>query len=186
MSNGRVGLQRNLHMIHECATYDGTQHRAHTERHPEDSCVHRSLTQRHKSDNDHHAALEDPRRSDARDCSANDKCHRRRSSAAHNTTDLEDQNSSKKDPFRGVELVDAAEDGVATCAGQQVGGSVPANVADGVEGVGECRDGDGDNCAVLSMLVASDSRGAGCSLWSYQGDEEDGHVHADHDCEEPE
>lgn len=104
-------------MIHKRAADNRSQHRAHTERHAEDSCVHRSLAQRHKSDNDHHAALEYARRSDACDRSTDDKCHRRRSSAAHDTANLEDQDSSEEDPFRGVELVDAAEDGVATRAG---------------------------------------------------------------------
>jgi hypothetical protein len=101
----------------------------------------------------------------------------------HRTRHLEDQDSSEECPFRGVELVDAAEDGVATRAGQQVGRSVPADVADRIESVGECRDGDGDNGTVLTMLAASYLRSAGCSLRSYQGNEEDGHVHANHNCE---
>ena len=49
-------------------------------------------------------------------------------------------------------MIDAAKDWVEAGAGEQVGRPVPADVVDGVEGVGHRRDGDGEDGSVLGCV----------------------------------
>lgn len=61
-----------------------------------------------------------------------------RSSPAKRTSEFKYHNRDKKGPFRVVQLIDLAKEWVANGTRKHVRASIPADVFDGVESVGDC------------------------------------------------
>ena len=69
--------------------------------------------------------------------------------AADEGAEFEDGDAGEEHPFGGVEGVDSAVEKLGSAACYHVGTCVPADVVDGVEYIGDLRDGCCDDGAVL-------------------------------------
>ena len=98
---------------------------------------------------DHHAATEDARRPQTGDGSSDNKGSGAWGSVAESRPGLEDHHQKKEDPFCRVQLVDAAGNGVKTGSSQHVGTTIPANIIDGIELVGDFWNGRRNNGSIL-------------------------------------
>ena len=68
---------------------------------------------------------------------------------AESRSDLKDSDGSQKDKFGVVEGVDSAEEKLERTAGKHVGTSVPADITQGVEIVGDLGNGGGKDSTIL-------------------------------------
>ena len=104
---------------------------------------------RDKIHNDDDCPREDARGARPSHGAANDEGDGIGRGAADGGTDFEEADGAEKDPFGVVKGIDSAHDELEGAAGEHVGAGVPADVVEGVEFIGDCRDGGCDDGTVL-------------------------------------
>lgn len=94
-------------------------------------------------------AREDSRRPHARDGSAEDESDGVWCRTTDSGADLEDDDSDDKYPFRREQCIDFAEDELGGAVGDEIDTSVPTDVVEGFEVVGDPWDGGCNDCSIL-------------------------------------
>ena len=110
--------------------------------------INRPFLQWHRIGTDYLRSREDPRRAESSNRSPHDKGHRTRRGAANQRTEFEQGECGEEDPFDIEVAVEFAEEELEGAGGKEVGGTVPTHVVEGLELVGNARDGGGDDGVV--------------------------------------
>ena len=105
---------------------------------------------------------------------ANDEGDGVGSSPADGRANFEDADGAEEDPFGVVKGIGSAGDELEGAAREHVGAGVPADVVEGVEFIGDCRDRGRDDGTVLLHDQPWTGRGAWRGGVTYQGNEEEG------------
>ena len=99
----------------------------------------------HRIGTDYLRSRKDPRRTESSNRSPNDKGHRIWRGAANQGTEFEKGECAEENPFDVEVAVEFAEEKLKGAGGEEVGGTVPTDVVEGLELVGNTRDGRGDD-----------------------------------------
>ena len=110
--------------------------------------VNSPFLQWHRIGTDDLRSREDARRAESSNRSPHDKGHRIRRGAANQGPEFEEEECGEEDPFDVEVAVEFAEEELEGAGGEEVGGTVPTDVVEGLELVGNARDSGGDDGVV--------------------------------------
>lgn len=136
----------------------GTAHkrssnRGNTVHGPNDAHVHGTLAQRHGSVDNQQGTGEYTSSAKSGDGSAENKAHGVWRGTADEGADLKQEDGEEIDPFYGVEGVEFTKDELDGACGEEIGRTVPADIFESLELIGDSRNGGRDNGVVLGSLL---------------------------------
>lgn len=111
--------------------------------------VCRTLSEGHGHRDDQDGSAKDTSSTDTSNRAADDESCRIRRNTADQGTNLEDKQGNEIDPFDRVVGVELSVDELGRAGGEEVRGSIPADIVEGFELICDSGNGSCDDCVIL-------------------------------------
>lgn len=117
--------------------------------------THRTLPRLNRVRDNNHGPLKDTRGPKTSNRPAHNEGIRCRGGTTDRRPDFEDNNGSQEHPLDRKVTVQLSENELEHAGNEQVRSTIPANVFEGLELIGDSRDGSSDDCVVLYYTTVS-------------------------------